>query len=62
MKSEPGECSVNDALAAPKATVPWVGVRNHHARNFMHDVMRVGDGVLSYHSGCAEPGIVGIAT
>ncbi len=61
MKSEPAECSVDDALAAPKATVPWVGVRNYQARNFMRDAMQVGDGVLFYHSSCAEPGIVGIA-
>jgi predicted RNA-binding protein with PUA-like domain len=61
MKSEPGECSVDDVLAAPQATVPWVGVRNYQARNFMRDGMRVGDGVLFYHSSCAEPGIVGIA-
>ena len=61
MKSEPAECSVDDALAAPKATVPWVGVRNYQARNFMKGAMRVGDGVLFYHSSCAEPGIVGIA-
>ena len=61
MKSEPGECSVDDALAAPNATVPWTGVRNYQARNFMRDQMRVDDGVLFYHSSCAEPGIVGIA-
>jgi predicted RNA-binding protein with PUA-like domain len=61
MKSEPEECSVDDALAAPKATVPWVGVRNYQARNFMRDGMSLGDGVLFYHSSCAEPGIVGIA-
>ena len=61
MKSEPSECSVDDALAAPDATVPWVGVRNYQARNFMRDSMQVGDGVLFYHSSCAEPGIVGIA-
>ena len=61
MKSEPGECSVDDALAARNATVPWVGVRNYQARNFMRDAMQVGDGVLFYHSSCAEPGIVGIA-
>jgi predicted RNA-binding protein with PUA-like domain len=61
MKSEPAECSVDDALAAPNATVPWTGVRNYQARNFMRDRMRVGDGVLFYHSSCAEPGIVGIA-
>jgi len=61
MKSEPEECSIDDALAAPKATVPWTGVRNYQARNFMRDAMRVGDGVLFYHSSCPEPGIAGLA-
>jgi predicted RNA-binding protein with PUA-like domain len=61
MKSEPEECSIDDALAAPNKTVPWTGVRNYQARNFMRDGMKVGDGVLFYHSSCAEPGIVGIA-
>jgi len=61
MKSEPNECSVDAVLAASAATVPWTGVRNYQARNFMRDVMRLGDGVLFYHSSCAAPGIVGIA-
>jgi predicted RNA-binding protein with PUA-like domain len=61
MKSEPDECSIDDALAAPKATVPWTGVRNYQARNFMRDAMSIGDGVLFYHSSCAEPGIAGLA-
>ena len=61
MKSEPEECSIDDALAAPNATVPWTGVRSYQARNFMRDAMQVGDGVLFYHSSCPEPGIVGIA-
>jgi predicted RNA-binding protein with PUA-like domain len=61
MKSEPAECSAGDALAAKDSTVPWVGVRNYQARNFMRDDMQVGDGVLFYHSSCAEPGIVGVA-
>jgi predicted RNA-binding protein with PUA-like domain len=61
MKSEPAEVSVDDALAARNATVPWTGVRNYQARNFMRDQMRIDDGVLFYHSSCAEPGIVGIA-
>ena len=61
MKSEPSEVSVDDALAAPNATAPWTGVRNYQARNFMRDGMQVDDGVLFYHSSCAEPGIVGIA-
>jgi predicted RNA-binding protein with PUA-like domain len=61
MKSEPDECSIDDALAAPRRTVPWTGVRNYQARNFMRDQMKPGDGVLFYHSSCAEPGIAGIA-
>ncbi|RPH62068.1 MAG: EVE domain-containing protein [Burkholderiales bacterium] len=61
MKSEPDECSIDDALAMPRQTVPWTGVRNYQARNFMRDAMRVGDGVLFYHSGCAEPGIAAVA-
>jgi predicted RNA-binding protein with PUA-like domain len=61
MKSEPDECSIDDALAAPRRIVPWTGVRNYQARNFMRDAMRVGDGVLFYHSSCAEPGIAGLA-
>jgi predicted RNA-binding protein with PUA-like domain len=61
MKSEPGECSIDDAMAAPRRTVPWTGVRNYQARNFMRDDMQVGDGVLFYHSSCPQPGIAGIA-
>ncbi len=61
MKSEPEECSILDALQAPNRTVPWVGVRNYQARNFMRDQMRPGDGVLFYHSSCDVPGIYGLA-
>jgi predicted RNA-binding protein with PUA-like domain len=61
MKSEPDEVSIDDALAAPRQTVPWTGVRNYQARNYMRDQMRIGDGVLFYHSSCPEPGIAGIA-
>ena len=61
MKSEPEGCSIDDALAAPNATVPWTGVRNFQARNFMRDQMKMGDGVLFYHSSCEVPGIVGLA-
>jgi predicted RNA-binding protein with PUA-like domain len=61
MKSEPEEVSIDDALAARDATVPWFGVRNYTARNFMRDQMRIGDGVLFYHSSCAVPGIYGVA-
>jgi predicted RNA-binding protein with PUA-like domain len=61
MKSEPEECSFEDNLAARNHTVPWTGVRNYQARNFMRDEMRVGDGVLFYHSSCPMPGVYGIA-
>ena len=61
MKSEPSECSIDDLANAPAQTVPWIGVRNYQARNFMRDEMHVGDGVLFYHSSCPEPGIAGVA-
>ena len=61
MKSEPDECSIDDALAAPKRITPWTGVRNYQARNFMRDRMRIGDGVLLFHSSCPQPGIAGLA-
>lgn len=59
MKSEPDEASILDLQKA--GTLPWTGVRNYQARNFMRDEMRLGDGVLFYHSSCAEPGIAGLA-
>ena len=59
MKSEPHEFSI-DALARV-GVEPWSGVRNYQVRNAMRDDMRVGDGVLFYHSSCAEPGVVGVA-
>jgi predicted RNA-binding protein with PUA-like domain len=61
MKSEPDEFSIDDLAAAPKQSTPWFGVRNYVARNFMRDTMRVGDGVLFYHSSCEVPGICGLA-
>jgi predicted RNA-binding protein with PUA-like domain len=61
MKSEPDEFSIDDLASARKQRTPWFGVRNYQARNFMRDAMKVGDGVLFYHSSCAVPGIAGIA-
>ncbi|MCG2583785.1 EVE domain-containing protein [Massilia sp. TS11] len=61
MKSEPDEVSFEDVMAAPAQTTSWFGVRNYQARNFMRDAMRIGDGVLFYHSSCPEPGVAGIA-
>lgn len=59
MKSEPDEASI-DTLAE-QGRLPWTGVRNYQARNFMRDAMRIGDGVLFYHSSCPQPGIAGLA-
>ena len=61
MKSEPAEASIDDLARAPRQTLPWTGVRNYQARNFMRDGMQPGDGVLFYHSSCPEPGIAGLA-
>jgi predicted RNA-binding protein with PUA-like domain len=61
MKSEPDEESIDDLARAPRQTLPWTGVRNYQARNFMRDQFAVGDGVLFYHSSCPEPGIAGLA-
>jgi predicted RNA-binding protein with PUA-like domain len=62
MKSEPSECSIDDLARAAKQTLPWTGVRNYQARNFMRDAMRPGDGVLFYHSSCPQPGVAGLAS
>ena len=59
MKSEPDEASILDLQRA--GALPWTGVRNYQARNFMRDDMQLGDGVLFYHSSCPEPGIAGLA-
>jgi predicted RNA-binding protein with PUA-like domain len=60
MKSEPDEVSIDDLAKAPNLRLPWFGVRNYQARNFMRDTMKIGDLAFFYHSGCSEPGIAGI--
>jgi predicted RNA-binding protein with PUA-like domain len=59
MKGEPDECSIDDLARLPNQTVPWTGVRNYQARNFMRE-MRLGERAFFYHSSCPEPGIAGI--
>lgn len=59
MKSEPDEASIDHLANAPHRTLPWTGVRNYQARNFMRE-MKVGDQAFFYHSNCDPPGIVGI--
>jgi predicted RNA-binding protein with PUA-like domain len=59
MKSEPEDFSIDDLARVQRE--PWSGVRNYQARNYMMKDMRVGDGVLFYHSNTAEPGVAGLA-
>ncbi len=59
MKSEPSVFSIDD-LKTCKVTC-WDGVRNYQARNFMRDEMKIGDGVLFYHSNTQPSGIAGLA-
>jgi predicted RNA-binding protein with PUA-like domain len=60
-KSEPDAFSIDDLAARAAAGEPWDGVRNYQARNMLRDQMRIGDGVLFYHSNCRVPGVVGLA-
>lgn len=60
MKSEPRDVSIDDLTAHPATPIPWTGVRNYQARNFMRDQMGIGDLALFYHSGCAQIGVVGV--
>ena len=62
MKSEPDVFGIDHLARARNKSTAWWGVRNYQARNFMRDDMRLGDKAFFYHSGCAEPGIVGIVT
>ncbi len=59
MKSEPSEYSIDHLARDGRSS--WFGVRNYQARNYMRDMMRIGDRVLFYHSSCPVPGIYGIA-
>src|SRR5690554_826247 len=59
VKSEPDVFSLDDLKDLKK--IPWDGVRNYQARNFMRDEMRVGDAVFFYHSREKPPAVVGMA-
>lgn len=60
VKSEPVTFSIDDLLESPNGTTQWDGVRNYQARNILRDRMKVGDGVLFYHSG-KNPAVAGVA-
>jgi predicted RNA-binding protein with PUA-like domain len=59
-KSEPHVFGIDHLARARGRRTAWTGVRNYQARNFMRDLMRVGDQGFFYHSSCAEPGIAGM--
>ena len=61
-KSEPNAYSFSDLLKESDQTAEWDGVRNYQVRNFMRDEMKVGDGVLFYHSSTNPLAVVGTAT
>ncbi len=61
MKSEPGCFGLKDLIEDPEQMTHWDGVRNYQARNLLRDSIRVGDGVLFYHSNIKQPAIVGLA-
>lgn len=60
LKSEEGVYSIRDLER--DGTTHWEGIRNYEARNLMRDDMKVGDGVLFYHSNAKPPGVAGLAT
>ena len=61
-KSEPTAYSFSDLLKEPDRTAEWDGVRNYQVRNYMRDEMKVGDGVLFYHSSAKPLAVVGTAS
>lgn len=62
VKTEPDVFSFNDLMNEPDQTTFWNGVRNYQARNFMRDEMKLGDGVLVYHSNAKPSAVAGVAT
>jgi len=60
-KSEPTAYSFADLMAETDQTAEWDGVRNYQVRNFMRDDMKVGDGILFYHSTAKPLAVVGLA-
>lgn len=60
-KSEPSAFSIDQLAAEAGKTTYWDGVRNYQARNFLRDSIKIGDGVLFYHSNTDPLAIVGTA-
>jgi predicted RNA-binding protein with PUA-like domain len=62
LKSEPSDFSIDDLNKAKNKSTYWDGVRNYQARNTLRDDIKIGDGVLFYHSNAKPPCIVGVAS
>jgi predicted RNA-binding protein with PUA-like domain len=62
LKSDPETFGLADLQRSPGRTTGWDGVRNYQARNLLRDELRVGDGVLFYHSQEQPPAVVGLAS
>jgi predicted RNA-binding protein with PUA-like domain len=60
LKTDPDSFHFDALWKAPRRTTGWDSVRNHQARNFLRDTMRVGDLALIYHSSCDPAGVVGV--
>lgn len=58
MKTEPDVFGLAHLERCNERTTPWDGVRNYQARNLLRDEIRVGDGVLFYHSRISPPEVV----
>ena len=61
LKSEPNSYSFADLQGEEDQTAEWDGVRNYQARNTLRDEIKVGDGVLFYHSNVKPMAVVGTA-
>lgn len=60
-KTEPETFSWDDLEVSPDRRTSWEGVRNYQARNYLRDDVKLGDGVLFYHSVKKPPEIIGLA-
>ena len=61
LKSDPSTFGWSDLERSPGRRTVWDGIRNHQARNYLRDDVRVGDGALFYHSQ-SEKAVVGTCT
>ncbi len=60
-KSEPTAYSFTDLMREEDQIAEWDGVRNYQARNFLRDEVKIGDGVLFYHSNANPIAVIGTA-